>query len=276
MKPILFTINLGIIKIPIHSYGVMIALSFFIGTLLSARWAERREGIDSEEYVSITMWVIVAILIGSRLFFVFEHLEEYSKHPLEIFAVWKGGLVLYGGFFGGVAGGMYLARRRRVSIPRYFDAGAPSIALGIFLTRIGCFLNGCCYGKPTDSPLGVSFPKGSYAYYNHLRNGLISPESNVSLPVHPTELYSSLGGLVLFGIMLFLIRRRKRFDGQYMFEFTILYSVMRFIVEIFRGDHPMWAFSFMTTPQVISSVIFVICVPLYLYLYFRKKEEKDE
>lgn len=273
MKPILFTINLGIIKIPIHSYGVMLALSFFLGTLLAARWAEMREGIKGDEYISITMWVMVAILIGARLFFVIEHWEEYSRRPLNILAVWKGGLVLYGGFFGGVAGGIYLSWKRKISIPRYFDAGAPSIALGIFLTRIGCFLNGCCYGKPTDSPFGVSFPKGSYAYYNHLRNGLISPESSSSLPVHPTELYSSFGGLVLFGIMLLLIRRKKKFDGQYMLEFTILYSVMRFIVEIFRGDHPRWALSFMTTPQVISLILFAVCVPLYLYLYFRKEEK---
>lgn len=270
MKPILFTINLGIVKIPIHSYGVMLALSFFLGTLLAARWAEMREGIKGDDYISITMWVMVAILIGSRLFFVIEHWDEYSKHPLDIFAVWKGGLVLYGGFFGGVAGGIYMAWRRKISIPRYFDAGAPSIALGIFLTRIGCFLNGCCYGKPTDSPFGVSFPKGSYAYYNHLRNGLISPESSSSLPVHPTQLYSSFGGLVLFGIMLLLIRRKKKFDGQYMFEFTILYSIMRFVVEIFRGDHPRWALSLMTTPQIISLLLFAVCVPLYLYLYFRK------
>jgi phosphatidylglycerol:prolipoprotein diacylglycerol transferase len=259
MKPILFTINLGFIKIPIHSYGVMLALSFFIGTIIAARYAERKEGISEDDYISATMITMIGILIGSRIFFIVEHWEDYRRNILEIFAIWKGGLVLYGGLFGGIITGIIVAWRKKIPVGKYFDAGAPSIALGVFLTRIGCFLNGCCYGKPTDSPFGISFPEGSYAYIKHLREGLISPKSDFSLPVHPTELYESFGGIVIFGIMLLLRKRKKIYDGEYMIQFLILYSILRLIVEFFRGDHPAWFLSTFTTPQVISIFIFIVC-----------------
>ncbi len=259
MKPILFTINLGFIKIPIHSYGVMLALSFFIGTTIAARYAQKKEGISEENYISATMITMIGILIGSRIFFILEHWEDYKRNLLEIFALWKGGLVLYGGLFGGIITGIIVAWRKRIPIGRYFDAGAPSIALGVFLTRIGCFLNGCCYGKPTDSLFGVRFPEESYAHRIHIKEGLISPASNHSLPVHPTELYESLGGLLIFGIMLLLRKRKKIYNGEYMIQFLILYSVLRLTVEFFRGDHPAWFLSTFTTPQVISIFIFVSC-----------------
>jgi len=259
MKPILFTINLGFIKIPIHSYGVMLALSFFIGTIIAARYAQRNEGISEDDYISATMITMIGILIGSRIFFIIEHWKEYRENILEVFAVWKGGLVLYGGLFGGIITGIIVAWRKKIPIGKYFDAGAPSIALGVFLTRIGCFLNGCCYGKPTDSPFGVSFPEGSYAHIKHLKEGLISPQSDFSLPVHPTELYESFGGLIIFGTMLLLRKRKKIYDGEYMIQFLILYSILRLIVEFFRGDHPAWFLSTFTTPQVISIFIFAVC-----------------
>lgn len=271
MKPILFTINLGIIKIPIHSYGVMLALSFFVGTLIAARYAQRKEGIPEDVYISATMITMVGILIGARIFFIIEHWDEYRRNLLEIFAIWKGGLVLYGGLFGGIVTGILISWRRKIPIGGYFDAGAPSIALGLFFTRIGCFLNGCCYGKPTTSPFGVSFPEGSYAYIKHLREGLISPHSNFSLPVHPTELYESFGGLILFGIMLLLRRKKKIYSGEYMIIFLILYSLLRLGVEFFRGDHPSWFLSTFTTPQVISLGIFIVSFIWEIFMILRRK-----
>ncbi len=253
----------------------MLALSFLVGTIIAGRHAERKGWIREDDYISTTMITMIGIIIGSRLFFIIEHWSEYKGNLLEIFAIWRGGLVLYGGLFGGIITGIVTAWRKRISIGSYFDAGAQAIAFGLFLTRIGCFLNGCCYGKPTNSPIGISFPERSYAYINHLKKGLISAESDYSLPVHPTQLYESLGGLLLFLIMKLLIMRRDRkYNGEYMIKFLILYSILRLIIEFFRGDHPAWFFSTFTTPQVISFFIFFLCTGYDLFRNIKIRRRK--
>jgi phosphatidylglycerol:prolipoprotein diacylglycerol transferase len=151
---------------------------------------------------------------------------EVWHGPLSLIAVWEGGIVSYGGFFGGALGGMWYARRHRIPIARLGDAVLPALLLGQAFGRIGCFLVGDDYGRPWDGPWAVRFPD--------VEGGLI-PAHLVGVPLHPAQLYLSLMNLAIFGATAWLFARR-RFDGQVLAATMVLYAVGRFLVEYTRGD----------------------------------------
>jgi phosphatidylglycerol:prolipoprotein diacylglycerol transferase len=216
VAPVLF--EWGFLRI--HSFGVMLALSFVLGILLAERRARRRE---VGEAVMSTLYVVILLagVLGCRLAYVAFHPEELDS-AVDLIAVWRGGATLYGGFLLAVlASWLYLARRG-VPLLVAGDVIAPSIALGIGLTRIGCFLSGCCFGEPTGLPWGVHFPSscpaGSYAQ---------------GAALHPTQLYASLDGWILFVLLLWL-DRRPRFDGFTFSLFLVGYGIARFVEDFFR------------------------------------------
>jgi len=179
------------------------------------------EGIQFTTYIAL--WILFSAIIGSRLLYIFLHWSEFEHDLVGTFAFWRGGLqglIFYGGFIGALTMGLVFARVNRVPLLSMLDAAAPSIMLGEFFTRIGCFLNGCCFGKACDLPWAVTFPREA-------------PASVVSGPVHPTQLYSSLAGLILFGIALVLERRRWR-PGMLFGVMLILYSAFRFLIDFVR------------------------------------------
>jgi len=227
MHPVLFRIG----PLAIRSYGMMLALSFLVGVYL-AMYRGKKVGIAPNQLMDLTVYIAVAAIVGARLFYVFPHWEEFSGHLTDIFNPFQGGqigiggLTLYGGFILAVGVSMWYLRRHRMPVWKVGDALAPSIALGIFLTRIGCFLNGCCFGEPSHVPWALAFPPESAAGYTF-------PDT----PIHPTQLYSSLYGLVIFGALL-LLERFKRFDGFTFWVFVLLYSVARFAVDFVRYYEP--------------------------------------
>lgn len=215
-------LNLGSIRI--YSYGVMLFLSFMFGISIVERRA-KRFGVDSRKITDLALWVLLAVVLGARLFYVAFHWDEFANDLIGIIAFWRGGLaglMFFGGFLGGVVAGLVYILVNRLPLPKMMDAIAPAIVLGEGLTRIGCFLNGCCFGRPTACPVGVVFPPNSPA-------GATFPHQ----PVHPTQLYSSLAGLVLFGIALFLERRRLK-EGVLFSLILVLYSLFRFFVDFVR------------------------------------------
>jgi phosphatidylglycerol:prolipoprotein diacylglycerol transferase len=184
----------------------------------------RKKAIEGEQFTTyIALWILFSAIIGSRLLYIFLHWQEFEHDLVGTFAFWRGGLqglVFYGGFLGALVMGLTFARVNRVPLLGLLDAAAPSIMLGEFFTRIGCFLNGCCFGKACGLPWAVMFPTDS-------------PAAVVGGPVHPTQLYSSLAGLILFGIALLLERRRWR-PGILFGVMLILYSLFRFLIDFVR------------------------------------------
>ncbi|RKY66046.1 MAG: prolipoprotein diacylglyceryl transferase, partial [Candidatus Latescibacterota bacterium] len=221
--PVLFRIG----PLAIHSYGVMLSLSFLVGVYLSI-WRGRKLGLDSGRMMDLAMYVMISSAVGARLFYVIPHWEVFTGHPWDVINPFQNGemgiagLTLYGGLILAVVVGIWFARRHHMPVWRVTDAMAPGVASGIFLTRIGCFLNGCCFGKPSTVSWAMTFPRNCAA-------GYLFPDT----PIHPTQVYSSLYGLAIFGILMFL-ERFKRFDGFTFWVFILLYSVARFAVDFVR------------------------------------------
>jgi len=167
------------------------------------------------------------------------------------------GLAAYGGILGGVAGSAWVLRREKKPVLPFLDAGIPAIGLGYFIARIGCFLAGCDYGVPTQSRLAVSYPRGSYAFIDHVSRGLIPEDVLFSAPVHATQLYSALSGL---GLYLVVKRLPVRGDGSRFFAFMLGYAVLRFFIEMLRGDASRGAVMGLSTSQIIAmlSVVLVL------------------
>lgn len=216
MYPTLFEIG----PFTLHSYGFMLALSFFFGILLASRRAPAR-GVTSDQVFDTSLVVVFASIAGARLMYVLFHRSEIHSF-IDVIAVWRGGLTMYGGVLAAMASAWFYLRRRGIPFLRMADIMAPSLGLGLMLTRIGCFLNGCCYGTPTDSPLGVRFPESTFS------GQLFAGEA-----LHPTQLYSSMVGLVIV-VTLLLLDRRRRPEGHLFAFYLVLAGLGRFGLDFFR------------------------------------------
>jgi phosphatidylglycerol:prolipoprotein diacylglycerol transferase len=233
----------------LHSYGLLIAVGFALGTVLAAREA-RRLGMDGEAMLDLIFWVLVTGIAGSRLAFVLLNAGAFVSlcrdhgdcaAPLKI---WQGGLIFYGGVLGAAASVWHFVRKQRWPFAQVADVLAPSLALGHAFGRMGCFLAGCCYGKPWSH--GVVFPPGSAAS-DELGRGFTPP-------LHPTQLYEAAGELAIFFVLVSM-RRRLGFRGATALLYALMYGVLRFNVELFRGDAARGFVGFLSTAQVISLLL---------------------
>jgi phosphatidylglycerol:prolipoprotein diacylglycerol transferase len=180
------------------------------------------------------------------------HVCYPPRDCLVVFKVWRGGLAYYGGFLCASLFGLYYLRRHRLPMWKATDFAGYGIPFGLFFGRMGCYLNGCCFGRPTSSFLGAHFPGRGAAWRAQVDAGLIPAGAPAALPVHPTELYEALGCLAIFSFVYFWLRPRKRFDGQLFFTFLLLYGVLRSAIEIVRADDRGVLFGFLSTSQIIS------------------------
>jgi phosphatidylglycerol:prolipoprotein diacylglycerol transferase len=265
MRSVLFHVG----PFTVRSYGLLLALSFLLGIWLAGRRA-RRTAITSEQIVDLSLYLIISSVIGARLFYVFLHWGEFSNDLLGIVNPFQtpgefgvAGLVFYGGFLFALLTSIWYARWKRLSFWVLADVMSPSIALGLALSRVGCFLNGCCFGKACDLPWAVQFPPDSPA------------GSLFRVPVHPAQLYESLGALFILGILL-VVDRRKPFEGFTFWVFGGLYAVLRFTVDVFRYYDPessVRVFSHVfSVNQFISAGIFVAaCVA---FAWPRKRQDR--
>jgi len=235
----------------LHSYGFLLAVSFFCGIALAARRAPRR-GLAPEAVYDTALVIVFAAILGARLMYVvFHHAEMHSF--VDVIAVWRGGLTMYGGVLAAMAAAWLYVRRRDLPFLRLADVIAPSLGLGLMLTRIGCFLNGCCYGKPTDAAWGVVFPGATFG-------GTLFGDA----PLHPTQLYSSLEGLVVL-LALLLYDRRPRRDGQVFALYLVLAGVGRFGIDFFRYyEANVYVAGPLTVNQIISVGSLLIGLLLFL------------
>jgi phosphatidylglycerol:prolipoprotein diacylglycerol transferase len=227
MHPILFEIpkiDLGswtIGPIPIRLYGLMIGIGFLLSITLASRRA-KKEGINPDVILDLGVYLLLAAIVGSRILYVLTNLHEFTRNPFEVFAIWKGGLVFYGGLLAAVPVGIWYVKKHNLPIWKTADMIAPFIALGHAFGRLGCFFAGCCYGAPCSGPLCITFT---------------DPRSLAPLGIHlfPTQLMESAGEFAIF-LLLLALRRYKQFDGQLFGIYLVLYAVLRFAIEFFRGD----------------------------------------
>jgi phosphatidylglycerol---prolipoprotein diacylglyceryl transferase len=235
-------------SVPIYSYGAMLCASIVVGWFLTLELGAR-DGLPRELLANCYFVTALAALAGSRILYVLTNLHEF-RDVWDVLAVRRGGLVAYGGFLGGFLGSWWYLRRRGVALLPWADVAVPSLASGLLLTRIGCYLFGCDFGKPLPSAapswlkrLGT-FPRwpsdvldgaGSPAWLQHVDQRGLSVSALTSLPVHPTELYESLVGAALL-LMLWRLGKARSFRGQSFFAFTFGYGYLRFWLELWRDD----------------------------------------
>ncbi len=235
--------------ITIHSYGLMIAIGFLLAMFLAQRDASKA-GIDSNIVGNLAFFGLAFGILGTRLLHIAMFPQGYSwTDPIGWIAIWRGGLVFQGALPGAVLAIWAGCRYYKIPFWKTADLGMPYLPLAHAFGRIGCFMNGCCYGCRTDLPWGIRFPRvpwdfsqpatGSPAYLDHCNrfSGLSMTHDHWSYPVHPTQLYGFVGLLTLCFILLYVRKHYMLYDGMTMPVYLVLYSIGRFFVEAIRGDH---------------------------------------
>lgn len=225
------TIELGFLKL--HVWGIFVAIGFLAGIFLAAREAKRRK-LDAEVIYDVSPWIILGSVIGARLVFLVENPWAVTGF-MDVISVWKGGMAFHGGLFGALIAGFIFVKRRKISLWKYADAAAPSIAIGHAIGRVGCFLTGLHIGKETSVPWAVM-------YEGKLR--------------HATPLYEFIALIGIFAMLMWLRKRKisQSFDGFLFAAYVAAYSFARFFIEFFRTDPAYFGF---TIAQYIAAVLFV-------------------
>jgi phosphatidylglycerol:prolipoprotein diacylglycerol transferase len=260
MYPILFRIG----NFPINTYGVFLALAFLCAILITVKLAEG-DGLPRQKIYDLCLWMLLASLVGSKILMFFTE-PEYRDHPLQLLSLdfLRSGGVFYGGLLGAVLTGYLLMRHYRLPWWKTADACAPGIAIGNFFGRQGCFAAGCCWGKPTTLPWGVKFTE-----LGHQITGVPT-----DVPLHPTQLYESFAMLIVFFFLLWL-HRHRRFTGQVILTYALLYSIVRFLIEFVRDDPRgdilgLTTLTGLSTSQIISLLVGSAALVL-LIIRWRKK-----
>lgn len=261
MFPELFRIpGLGI---PLATYGVLLAIGFILALWMTARLAER-DGLPKNRVYDLGLYILAASLVGSKLLMVITEWNDYGGDWRRIlsFDFLRSGGVFYGGFIAAVIASVILMRRWNLPWRKTADAFAPGIAVGHAIGRLGCFSAGCCWGVPTTSWIGVRFTeKASELTGVPIDSALV-----------PTQLIEAAANLLIFAFLLWLTKRRK-FEGQIIYSYLMIYSVARFIIEFWRDDPRGTVFG-LSTSQFISIVMFAFGFIMTLY-YWRRMKSKD-
>lgn len=263
--------GLPIVKtgIPVFGYGLMMFVGFSCATWLASRRV-RRIGQPPEAVWDMMMWALIPGLIGARVIYLMQNWNQVfaGKQGIELlvapFSLWDGGIVFYGSVIGGIVGVVIYCRRRGIHPLAMFDVIAPSMFIGEGFGRIGCFLYGCCYGKECSLPWAVKFPPDSLTFEKLAPEGRIVENPLSTIPLHPTQLYSSFAAFVLAAILAWYFRRRP-FDGAVLALGWILYPINRFVLEALRDDEPTrWGTPFtfsqlMSIGLLISGIVAMYC-----------------
>ncbi len=249
MHPILIQIG----PVPIHTYGFLIALGFILAVQVIHRLGVR-SGLDGEKIQDLVFGGLLVGFLGARLVFVLTRFSYFAENPIDIFKVWEGGLVFYGGPLAATPFIIWFTRKHKFPVWKTFDAIGPGLVLAHAFGRFGCLAAGCCYGKPTGTDYGVI-----------LNSELVDPVSR-GIRLHPTQLYESVSLLILFAGLLWVFKR-KRFDGQVALVYFMSYPIIRSIIEIYRGDsiRGFVIDGVLSTSQFISILVFIAASVMLVY-----------
>ncbi len=255
MHPIAFTI----FGITVHWYGIMAAVGFLLAQLvmvLNRRYCDMKRG----QVENLIFLVAVSGILGARIFYVVQFWDEFRDKPLNIIRIDQGGLVFFGGFIVATAMLLWYCHKHKLKTVGVLDVIAPALALAHACGRIGCFMTGCCYGKPTEAWTGVKYPVFSEAAIRY---------GNVA--VHPVQLYEALWNVVLAVVLFVLVRKASR--GVAFSVYLIAYGIWRFVVEFFRGDNALIG-GIMTISQWIAVVL--IPIGIYCLIWSLKKSRLQD
>src|SRR3989442_10909179 len=258
MYPRLFELG----PITLYTYGVLLAAAYLLGLKLAMTRAQKR-GLDHNRVLDLGIYIIISALIGAKLLLLVTDFSTFRNDPKELLTLARSGGVFYGGLILAVVVALWYIRRVGLQLWTTCDVFAPGIALGHVVGRFGCFFAGCCYGKPTTKPWGITFTDPV-------------AQSNVGtppgVPLHPTQLYEAGAELLILIILLVTERKGRPFPGRTFWLYMLLYSISRFIIEFFRGDERGTVFMF-STSQFISLLLAPLAIAMLVYLSRAKTPE---
>ena len=270
MDPIAFTVKIFDFELAVRWYGIFVATAFVAG-LLFVRWRARKKQGDVAAFEQLVFWGLVGGIIGARILYVIQYWESFAGNTWEIIRIDHGGLVFYGGLIGAFLVALCVCYVKGIKRRFAADVFAPALALGHGIGRIGCFFNGCCFGKPYNGPLSIQYPEGSHAAYLQEQLGHIPQHTIECLPVFPIQLVASGANFVIFAILL-LIEPRVKYKGQLFTLYVMLYAVVRFVVEFGRGDY-LVHYGGLTSAQILCLLLLPIAAVAFVLL--RKFKHND-
>jgi phosphatidylglycerol---prolipoprotein diacylglyceryl transferase len=262
MHPVLFEWRISTLPIigavgpiTIYTYGVLLAAAY-LGGLQLAMIRGRKQGLDQTRVLDLGIYIIISALVGAKLLLLITDFRTFTADPRELLTLARSGGVFYGGLILAVAVALWYIRRVGLPLWTTCDVFAPGIALGHVVGRFGCFFAGCCYGKPTSLPWGITFTDPFAA-------------ANVGTPLnqalHPTQLYEAGAEFLILALLLVTERKGRPYPGRTFWLYMLLYAISRFIIEFFRGDDRGVVFGF-STSQFISIVLAPLAVFMLVYL----------
>ena len=247
--------------INIYSYGLLLVSAYLIGLRLAVARARQR-GLNGDRAMDLGIWIILSALVGAKLLLLIVDFDHIRRNPAELLGLLRSGGVFYGGLVLAVGVAFWYMRRHRLPLWTTCDAFAPGIALGQAVGRLGCLLGGCCYGRPTDLPWGITFT-------NTLAASNVGTPLDISL--HPTQLYESAATLGLLGVLLLVERRGGGFAGRTFWTYLLLYPIARFVIEFYRGDPRGMAFGLLPTSQFVSLILVPLSAVMLVVLWRRHR-----
>ncbi len=260
---------------PIHWYGIMVATGF-LASLAVLQYKRDYARMNSDQIVDLSIIVVVCGIIGARIAYVIQFFDQFRGNLWKVFRIDQGGLVFYGGFILAALVIFRYVRKHKLCVSRILDICAPAMAIGHAFGRVGCFLQGCCFGIPCRA-FGKVYPPGTapaarYPDMDSIASNLqtTGKAAASSLPLLPVQLIESAGNLLL-GIALLLLFRKIRRSGTIAAVYFIGYGIMRFVLECFRGDHTDRIIG-LTRAQLVGLFI-MIPLGIFCYFYFKKHGE---
>jgi phosphatidylglycerol:prolipoprotein diacylglycerol transferase len=251
MHPILFPLG----PITVYTYGVLLAAAYLFGLQL-ARVRARARGLDANRILDLGIYIIISALIGAKLLLLVTDFRTFSANPRELLTLARSGGVFYGGLILAVTVALWYIRRVGLPLWTTCDVFAPGIALGHVVGRFGCLFAGCCYGKPTSRPWGVTFTDPFAA---------ANVGTPLGIPLHPTQLYEAGAELLILILLLTTERKGRVFAGRTFWTYLLLYAISRFGIEYFRGDERGMVGMF-STSQFISLLLAPLAIVMLWYL----------
>ena len=262
MYPELFSIG----PVTVYSYGVLLAASYLLGLWLAMRRA-KRWGLDPNRVLDLGIYIIIAALVGAKLLLLVVDFEQFSRSAADLLSLARSGGVFYGGLILAVIVAFWYIARHRMPLWTTCDVFAPGIALGHVTGRLGCLAAGCCYGRPTDLPWGLTFTSPLAA---------ANVGTPLGIPLHPTQVYEAGAELLILGFLLATERRGRPFGGRTFWSYMFLYAVSRYIIEIYRGDPRGMVFDAVSTSQFISLLLAPLSVGMLVWLSRTRPKSPQE
>ena len=242
-------------KITVYTYGVLLAAAYLLGLKLAMVRARAR-GLDSARVLDLGIYIIISALVGAKLLLLVTDFRSFTADPRELLTLARSGGVFYGGLILAVAVALWYIRRIGLPLWTTCDVFAPGIALGHVVGRFGCLFAGCCYGKPTTRPWGITFTDPFAA---------ANVGTPLGVPLHPTQLYEAGAELAILIVLLATERKGRGFAGRTFWLYMLLYAISRFIIEFFRGDER-GAVGMFSTSQFISILLVPLAIGMLVYL----------